>query len=795
MGQPFPRIEDRALLTGLGQYVDDLTLPGITHAAYLRSPHAHARIVRIDTAAAEALPGVCAVMTGEYVARNANPQRMRIKAAGSPNVYALAHDKVRYVGHPVAAVAAVDRATAEDALDLIEVEYETLPPLVVAADAMAPGAPLVFDEIGTNVLWHDTFVYGGVDEAFARADQIVRERIDIQRYSSTPLETFGSMAQYDPSNGAYTIWGHTQMPGQELGGISRALRVSAGQVRFIVPRMGGAFGNKLRPLNLISLALLARKAGRPVKFIEDRREALALSQSADMQVDVEAAITNDGEILALRIRGIVNEGAGLDFALRHNVLMLANTVNCYRVPAVSYEGYSVVSNRPPIVANRGIGKPVMCLAIERTVDAIAHTTGLDRAEVRFRNFIQPDQFPYETPSGNLYDSGDYPALLRKALEIIDYDGALEKQREGRSQGRLLGIGIAAGVEPGISNAGHNALIGESKITGAGEAARIRMEMDGTVTVYTGGLEAGQGHATALAQVVADQLGLHPDQVRVPLTFDSGTHPYVMTSGNYSNKFHGEDVAAAIGAAQKIRDRLLNRASSQLDAAAVDIELRDGRAVVRGVPDRSVAIAELAASAYGSLAPDQAEIDEPGLEVVHVHTDPMAIRMDANRRVKIQLSFPSAAHVALVEVDPDTYETKVLRYVIVHDCGREINPMIVDGQIHGSVVHGIAAALLEEFVYDAEGQLLSGSFMDYLKPTSADVPMIEGDRLATLSPFTPLGTKSVGEGAAVVAPAAIASAVENALEPLGIRIGALPITPSRLWTLASEGGARYGHADN
>lgn len=781
VGQPVRRTEDRALLTGLGQYVDDLAVPGVAYAAYLRSPYAHARIARIDTTQAEALPGVYAVITGEDLVRNTNPQRIRFPLDGSPNVYALGHDKVRYAGHPVAAVAAVDRATAEDALDLIEVEYEPLPVAATAEDAMAGDAPRVFDELSSNVIWHDTFTYGNVNDAFARADQVVRETVNIQRYSSTPLETFGAIGHYEAASGAYTIWGHAQMPGQEIASLARALRVPASQIRFIVPHMGGAFGNKLRPLYLISMGVLAKKAGRPVKFVEDRLESLALSQSADMQVDVEAAISKDGEILGLRVRGIVNEGAGLDFAIRHNVLMLANLVNCYRVPAISYEGYSVVANLPPVVANRGIGKPVMCLAVERTVDAIARATGLDRAEVRFRNFIQPDQFPYETPNGNLYDSGDYPRLLRRALEMLDYEGARAEQREARRAGRLLGIGIAVGVEPGISNAGHNALIGESRVTGAGEAARVRMEIDGSVTVYTGGLEAGQGHATALGQVVADQLGIRPDQVRVPLAFDSASHPFVMTSGSYANKFHGQDVAAAIGAAQKVRQKLLQRAASQLEAAVTDLDLQDGRVTVRGVPDRSVSIAELASSFDGSFAPDQADT-EPGLEVVYVYANPLAERADAERRVRVQLSYPSAAHVALVEVDPESFATKVLRYVVVHDCGREINPMIVEGQIHGSVVHGISAALLEEFVYDDQGQLLTGTFMDYLKPTAADVPNIEGDRQETLSPFTPLGTKSVGEGAAIVAPAAIASAVEDALEPLGIRISTLPMTPARLWAL-------------
>src|SRR5581483_1798602 len=354
VGQPVRRTEDLALLVGQGRFIDDVAMPGMAHAAYLRSPYAHARIARVDVRRAAAHPGVFAVLTGDEVARLSRPQRGRVPLANSPQVFALAHRKVCYVGQPVAAVAAVDRATAEDAAELIEVEYEPLPVVVDPERAMEPGAPLVFEEIGSNVLWHGTFPYGDVDGAFARAERVVRERVTLHRYASTPLETFGAIAQLESATGAYTIWGHTQQPGQDLHGVAAALGISPSQVRLIVPPLGGGFGNKVRPLNLIALALLARKAGRPVKWIEDRRESLlALGHSADGVMEVEAAVTNAGVIEAIRVRNIENEGAGIDFAGRHNLLMLTNLVNCYRIPAASYEGYSVVTNRCPVVANRG----------------------------------------------------------------------------------------------------------------------------------------------------------------------------------------------------------------------------------------------------------------------------------------------------------------------------------------------------------------------------------------------------------------------------------------------------------
>ncbi|HEY7560516.1 MAG TPA: xanthine dehydrogenase family protein molybdopterin-binding subunit [Candidatus Binatia bacterium] len=795
VGQALERMEDHRLLTKGGHFIDDLTLPGLAHAAYVRSPHARAKIRHIDFSRALKHPGVYAVITGEDVAQSTRPQRGRVPLPNSPRVYAVAYEQVRYVGEPVVGIAAIDRATAEDAADLVDVEYEPLSPVVDPEKALQPDAPLVFEEIGSNILWHNTFPYGEVEAAFAAADLVVNERVTIHRYCSTPLETFGVMVQYEPATHSFTIWGHTQQPAQDLHVLAAAFGVSPGQIRLIIPPMGGSFGNKVRPLFIIAAALLARKAGRPVKWIEDRRESLlALGHAADGIMDMSAAVKADGTVLAIKFRNIENEGAGIDFAGRHNLLMLSNIANCYRLQAISYEGYSVVTHRCPVVANRGIGKPFMCFAVERMMDAVARALNQDRAEIRYRNFIQPDQFPYDTPSGQTYDSGDYPEMLRKALALADYDSLRREQAQGRKEGRLLGIGIATAVEPGGSNLAYGMLIsGPSQLlSGQGEAARVRLETDGTATVFTGGLDSGQGHATALAQIVADEIGLHVGQVRVATTFDSASHPYVMTSGVYSNKFHGHDTVAAIGAARKVREKLLKRAAAQLEANADDLELGDGRISVRGAPDKGVTIAQVASRAYWSLADEQPD-GEPGLEALYYYSNPLAKRPDDKKRVRVQLGFASAAHVAVVEVDPETFEIKVLRYLVIHDCGRQINPGIVEGQVHGAVAHGIAAALFEEFVYDENGQLLTTGFMDYLKPTAADLPNIEGDRLETPSPLTLLGTKGVGEGGAVVAPAAIASAVEDALAPLGIQIAALPIVPSRLWEVAAAGLKRYENA--
>ena len=800
-GNRVGRIEDPALLTGKGRFVDDINLPGLAHAAFVRSPHGHAAILRIDIRAALALPGVLGVFPAADFAPHLRSDRL-IVGLPSPsyrqdvNRPVLAKDEVVHVGEPLAIVVAENRYIAEDAAALVDVEYELLTPVADARAALEKSSASVHRNAPHNLLAEFDVAYGDVAAAFARAPHVFRETLWQHRGGGHSIECRGAVARYDPVEDRLTLWSSTQTPHTAMRLLSDMLGWDENRVRVLTPDVGGGFGPKLifYPED-VAVSLAAILLGRPVKWIEDRRESLlALGHSADGIMEMSAAVKADGTVLAIKFRNIENEGAGIDFAARHNLLMLSNIANCYRLRALSYEGYSVVTNRCPVVANRGIGKPFMCFSVERMIDAVARELKIDRAEIRFRNFIQPDQFPYDTPSGQTYDSGDYPEMLRRALGAIDYEKLKREQAEGRERGRLLGIGIATAVEPGGSNLSYGMLVsGPSQLlSGQGEAARVRLETDGSATVFTGGLDSGQGHATALAQIVADELALDVKQIRVATTFDSASHPYVMTSGVYSNKFHGHDTVAAIGAARKVRDKLLRRAAAQLEAHVDDLELRDGHIAVRGAPDRGVSVAQVASRAYWSLADEQPD-GEPGLEALYYYSNPLAKHPDEKKRVRVQLGFASAAHVAVVDIDPETFEIKILRYVVIHDCGKQINPGIVEGQVHGAAAHGIAAALLEEFIYDENGQLLTTSFMDYLKPTAADLPNIEGDRLETPSPLTLLGTKGVGEGGAVVAPAAIASAVEDALAPLGIHIAALPIVPSRLWEVVAAGAKRYENA--
>ncbi|MBI1736888.1 MAG: xanthine dehydrogenase family protein molybdopterin-binding subunit [Candidatus Rokubacteria bacterium] len=788
VGRAMPRVEDPRFLAGRATYVDDVVMPGMLHVAMVRSPHAHARIARIDVAAAARHPGVAAVMVGDEIARLMPPLRPLIPIPGPPATYPLAVGKVRYVGEPVVALAACDRATAEDAADLVRIDYEPLPAVVDPERALEPAAPVLFDELGGNVLWHDTLDYGDVDGAFAGAAHVIRERFTIHRYASTPLETFGVIAAVEPGTGQVTIWSNDGRPGLTSGVVAAALGIPVSRLRLLALDVGGGFGNKRKAPLLILAALLARRTGRAVKYVEDRRESLtALAHAANGVMDVALAVGADGRFLALTLRDVVDEGANLQNPTLHNLLKLGNVVNCYRIAAVRIEAYSVLTNKCPSGANRGIGKPAMCFAIERIVDIAARRLGRDAIELRFANFIPPEAFPYETPVGARYDSGDYPETLRRALALAGWDELRALRDDARRAGRLVGLGLATAVEPSTSNLSSYMLAtGKPGTSGVGEAALVRVELDGSVRVATGNVGSGQGYPTVIAQIVADELGVAPAAVSVSPWFDSHENPWMFSSGNFSNKFSGTDTGAIVGAARAVRTKLFAIAGHLLEASSADLEARDGVIGVRGAPGREVTVAQVAGVAYRDLLalPPGAE---GGLEARYYYVNPNANLPDAGRRVAVQLTFSNSAHVVAVEIDPGTGGVKFLRYAIAHDCGREINPMIVEGMVHGSTAHGIGGALHEEFVYDDEGQLLTTTFLDYTKPTAMDVPSFRVEALETPSPVTPLGSKGVGEGGAIPSLAAIASAVEDALAPLGVTITALPLTPARLWQAMQAAG--------
>ena len=784
-GQAIHPREDRRFVTGRGLYLPNISLPKMLHAAILRSIHAHARIVSIDVAEALKVPGVVCALTGEQARALSKPLRPLIPLPVETPYYCLAYEKVRYVGEPVVAVAAVSRYVAEDALEKIHIEYDPLPAVVDPEASMKSDAPLLFEPLGTNILWHDCFTYGDVDGVFSRAAHVLSERFLIHRYASTPLETFGCIASYDNSRQYLTLWSNDQRPGQAMPILAHSLGLSITQIRLLTADIGGGFGNKRKPPYLVLTALLSKLSGRPVQFIEDRRENLmGLVHACNGVMDLEVAVAGDGRLLGVKVRDIADEGLNVLNPTVHSLLKLGNVTNCYEIRAVRFDGYSVMTNKCPSGANRGIGKPFMCFAVERMLDGVARRLGRDRIELRRQNLVPPEMMPYTTPTGELIDSGNFPETLNKLLSLIDYESFHEEQKKACSEGRWLGLGLALAIEPSTSNQSSYILTtGKRTASGAAEAAMVRVESDGSIQVVLGDVGSGQGHQTAAAQIVADELGVNFEDVQVSPYFDSLVSPWLYTTGNYSNKFAGTDVGAIQGAARKVREKLLSLAAHLLNSSPEELELADGAVRSKKDPKILKTIQELAQVAYRDLLALPPEM-EPGLEGRCYYRAALADLPDEQRRVRGQLFVSNAGHAAVVEVDIDTGKVAILKYAIVHDCGTVLNQVIVEGLVHGATAHGIGAALYEEFIYDERGQLLTTTFVDYLKPTAVEIPDFKTDHLESPSPYTPLGMKGVGEGGAIPAPAALANAVENALEPLGVRLSELPLTPERVWRAIS-----------
>lgn len=780
-------------VAGRGRFVDDLTVPRMLHAFIARSPYGHARIASVNGERAASVPGVCGVITPADVTRLSRPFKPGRYAAGLrvpiPE-YASAIDRARYVGEPVAMVAAETRPKAEDALELLEIEYEPLPAVTNAIDALSPSAPLVYEELGSNVAWQGHVAYGDVDRAFEQAERVVRENLKIHRYSSTPLEPFACLAEHTPER--LTVWCNSQSPEVIYEALTEALGIE--NVRVIVPDIGGGFGQKIHLIRkyVVLTALMAAKTGRPVKWIEDRSEhMMAGGHSCDQEFDVEAAVSADGEVLGLKIKDTDDVGGSISTLTIHFTNKLNNLFNTYKVQHLRLEGRSVLTNKCPVVPNRGIGKPGMCFIWERMMDRIAQELKLDPVDVRRRNLIAADQFPYTTPNGNIHGSGDYQALLDKAVANIGYDAIRARQATDRENGRLLGMGVVIGVEPGGRNAARDmAIFPEStQIPGAGGVvgATVKVEKNGTAVITLGSASCGQAHETTACQIVGDVLGISPERISMSGTFDSALSPWGVSSNNSGNNFHLYDVGALHGAATQLRGKVLALAAHVLAAEFGVLDIDEGLVFSTADRAKSVSFAELGKIAYGNQA-RMPEGFEPGLQATyyhrHPHADPLMLP-DMQGRVRAQYTFSSAAHAALVEVDPETGRVRVLRYVIVSDNGTLINPSVVDGQIYGSAAHGISVALGEGFVYGADGQLLTLTLLDYGKSTTLETPHIEVEHYPVPDPFTTLGQKAAGEGAAIPSPAAIASAVEDALAPFGVRIRHLPLSPERVWQLMRE----------
>jgi carbon-monoxide dehydrogenase large subunit len=774
IGKSLKRFEDGRFLRGQGRYMDDISLPGALEVAFVRSTSAHARIVSIDTSEAEALPDVIAVITAKDLEGLAGPfvtdmDRPEVMPCTRPQ---LADGKVRFVGECVAAVVAKSRYAAEDGRDLVFVDYEGLPPVVDAERALEPDAALIHDDIPGNSYAHIESESGDVDAAFASAARVFSKRFYAARQTGAPLETRGVIAEWDTSRGEMNVWSSTQMPYLAQTFVGMALGLSAGKLRWAAPDLGGGFGNKSMVYTEEAIIpAIARLLERPVKWIEDRTESLSASSHAkELVIHIDIAVDGDGRFLAFKTH-IVGDGGAYPSHPNTSLIdpMTAATMmpGLYDIDAYRYVVDSAVTNKAPAHAYRGVGWSPGHTARETLIDEIARELGVDPVELRLKNMLASE--PQTTLTGMNYDGGSYRESTEKALEMIDYEGFRVRQARARAEGRYIGIGISPFVEP--------TAWGGAAAQAAGfpvefyDAASVTMEPDGTVVVTTGTHNHGQGHETSLAQVAAEQLGVKPENVKI-VSGDTSTS--VRGSGTYASRTAVVAGGGIIRAATDVRNRLFDLAAHMLEANVADLELGDGQVTVAGSPSKGVPISDLAFLAHLG-GPALPEDFEPGLHSTRSYDPPE--------------TYSNGVAAAIVEVDPETGVAIIERMVAVEDCGVMLNPMIVEGQVAGAIAQGIGAALLEEAVYDEEGQFLSATLMDFLYPSSTEVPPLQIAHIETPSTVSIGGMKGVGEGGTISTPAAVLNAIADALSPFGARIDRSPVGPSDLLALVDAGHAQ------
>ena len=778
VGRSVRRLEDPSLVTGRTEFIDNVQLPGMLHCAILRSLYPHARIARVDASAAERLPGVVAVVTGEDALRWSFPTATVPEGWGT---HCLVTDKARYVGEPVAAVAATSRYVAEDALELIAVDYEPLPAVVDGLRAAEPASPRLFEQHESNVMFRKVFRWGDVEGAFRSAEHVFAEKFRWHRVGANPMETFGVIVEWDPVEGSVTCRGTFQSPSLIAMGRAAVLGLPLNKVRLVSHPRGGSFGGKMGFRGTDICALLSRKAGgRPVKWIEDRMEYLVggSGQAWDRFYEASIAVQNDGTITGFQVKLVEDLGAtGEGYSSLGAVKPLSCFTGCYAIPAAGYDLTLVATNKVPTTAYRGMGPPPHNFVLEQLVDIAARGIGMDPAEMRRKNFIPPDRFPYTIPSGNEYDSGNYEAALDTVLELADYRALRADQAAARREGRCVGIAVVSTIEPGVFDWNAYAGVGMPGI-GVPEGVTVGIDMLGKVVVRVGFTTEGQGQFTLAAQVAADYFGVNLEDVRVVSLDTLSAPPHFGPGGS---RLGVALTGAVLGASARVAEKLVRAAAHLMQAPPENVELMDGMLRVKGAPGAEMPLAQVAA-----VMLTRADLLPPGLEqspeATYVWTAPGRTPIDEQGRAKSYLTAANACHVAAVEVDPETGQVRILAYCIADDCGTRLNPATVEGMIDGGVAQGVGAALLEEYVYDEAGQPLTSTFMDYLLPTIFEAPTTRKKALVTPSPFTPLGAKGAGEGAIHTTPAAILCAINDALAPLGVRATEVPATPNRLWNL-------------
>jgi aerobic carbon-monoxide dehydrogenase large subunit len=770
VGRSLPRREDHRLLTGRGLFIADLDLPRMLHAVFVRSPLAHARIAAVDLARAASSPGVAFVLSGADLARLLPPvpdtqlalprkwaSLVRHKFI-NPQQPLLAHDKVRHVGEAIAVVVAGSRHAAEDAAQLVTVDLDPLPAVVDPEAALHAGAAIIHDKFETNLIGAFTVGKGDIEAALARAPRKLKRRFAHHRYGALPIECRGVVSEHDARTDCVTIWSSTQVVHWVRREAASILRLPEARVRCLALDVGGGFGVKghVYPEDLL-IPFLARRLGRPVQWIEDRREHLMCScHSRDQTHDVEIGFDDDGRILALRDDFIVDCGAWNPIGVGVVYNTAVHLTGPYRIDNLAINARVAATNKVPNAPYRGAGRPEAAFAMERAMDLVAGVLELEPAEVRLRNMIRADEMPYHAGipyrDGEpiVYDSGDYPAALRNALEAIGGTAAFRRrQRTARQEGRYLGLGIACYVEG----------------TGVGpfESATVRIDPSGKVYVSSGACPQGQGMETIFAQVAADTWSVDPDDV---VTTFADTSAIAIGFGTIASRSTVTLSAAIHGASERLRAKVFAIGANLLECAASDLELRKGGVGILGVPGAEVSLAAVAQAARPGWDHGRPQGVEAGLEETYYYEPPT-------------VTWTYAVHVALVEIDIEVGHVSIEKYVVAHDCGVVVNPMLVEGQIVGGAAQGIGGALFEEFTYDSEGQLLAGSLADYIMPTACEIPSMQLIHQHSPSPLNPLGVKGVGEGGAIAPPVAIANAVCDALHPFKVELNRLPLKPERI----------------
>lgn len=788
VGRPVPRVEDAALLTGSARYADDLPVkPGTLHAAVLRSPHAHAELLGLDTAAALAVPGVAAVITGEEAKRLSSPFLVGVKAPMEH--WCLAVDRVRYVGEPVAVVLADSRYVAEDALDRIAARYRPLPPVMSFDQALDPESEPLHPALGSNLVNRRDFAYGDVDGAFAAADRTVSVEVEFPRNACTPMECFVVLADFDAAEGGYEVLSNFSGPFAVHPVMARALKVPGSKLRLKSPPWsGGSFGNKQAVFPYIVLmGVCARATGRPVKWVEDRLEHLMAATSATARrMALEAAVATDGRVLALRMEQTEDCGAYLrapePASLYRNH---GNLTGAYDIPNLSVVNRIVLTNKTPTGLNRGFGGGQLYFGLERLMHRVAVELGLDPLDVIRRNLVPATAMPYATASGGSLDSGDFHACLEEAVERGGLAALKAVRDAARAEGRLYGIGYAAVIEPSVSNMGYitTVLTAEERRkagpkNGAQASATVAVDPTGGVSVSVDSVPQGQGHRTVLAQVAADVFGLPMDRITVVTDVDTAKDAWSIAAGNYSSRFAGAVAGTAHLAATRLRDRMARLAAPQLNVAAEELVFAGGRVYAAGNPDNALSFSRVAAAGHWSpgTLPDGQEAALR--ETVFWTPEPLKAPTDADH-INSSACYGFIVDFCGVEIDRDTGRVRIDTYVTMHDAGRILNPLLAEGQIQGGFAHAVGVALYEEYAYGDDGRFLSGTFADYLVPTACEVPVPVILHRESPSPVTPLGAKGVGEGNCMSTPVCLANAVADAL---GVETVTLPLIPHRIAAL-------------